>query len=187
MTPVWSRRYASQPEIQGYLASVAQHYRLRECTVFNTRVVSATWDEDTYKYTVLLEDMKVGTQQTWTATVVIDAGGQFWKPKYANIPGKETFNGAQWHTSEWRSDYDLEGKRVAMIGTGPSTAQVAPKIKDKVKELVLYQRSATYCVPRKDCKQPAWKQFIFAYVPFALLFYHLWWYLSVSYYSDGEA
>lgn len=175
----WSREYAQQPEIQSYYASVARHYRLNECSIFNTNVLSATWNEETLMYTVLVQNTETGVETTWTANVVVHAGGQFWQPKYAEIPGRENFKGTQWHTSEWRSDYDLKGKRVAMIGTGPSTAQVAPRIQPLVEKLILYQRSATYVVPRNDTPQPAWKQFLFKWFPPLLWGYHLWWYFSV--------
>ena len=147
--------------------------------MFNTTVISATWSEETLKYTVILENNSTGERSTWLANVVVDAGGQFWAPKYAAIPGAESFKGAVWHTSQWRDDYDLRGKRVAMIGTGPSTAQVAPRIQPLVKELVLYQRSATYCMPRHDALQPGWKKFLFKWFPPLLWAYHLWYYFSV--------
>ena len=143
-------------------------------------MVSATWNEETLMYTLFMENTKTGVQTTWTANVVVDAGGQFWRPKYANIPGKEDFQGTQWHTSQWRSDFDLRGKRVAMIGTGPSTAQVAPQIQPLVKELILYQRSATYVVPRNDNPQPEWRLFLFKWFPILLWAYHWWFYFSVS-------
>ena len=132
-------------------------------------------------YLVRVKNNKTDVETTWTANVIVDCGGQFWRPKYADIPGRENFKGTQWHTSQWRSDYDLTGKRVAMIGTGPSTAQVAPQIQPYVKELILYQRSATYVVPRNDHDQPTWRQTLFKWLPPLLWAYHLWWYLSVSY------
>lgn len=161
---------------------MAQQYKLRKSTVFNTRVVSATWNEDTLKYNALVQDKATGRESQWTANVVINAGGQFSRAKYANIPGRDNFKGEQWHTSQWHEGLDVKGKRVALIGTGPSTAQVAPEIQPLVKELTLYQRSATYCVPRNDLPQPAWKQTLFKWFPFCLYFYHIWWYLTVGYY-----
>jgi cation diffusion facilitator CzcD-associated flavoprotein CzcO len=180
LNPTWSREYASQPEIQKYYAAVAQHYRLRECSIFDTTVLSATWNANTLTYTVVVQNNTTGELSTWFANVVVDAGGQFWRPKYANIPGAEKFKGAVWHTSQWRDDYDLRGKRVAMIGTGPSTAQVAPRIQPLVKELILYQRSATYCMPRHDKQQPGWKRALFKWFPPFLWAYHLWYYFSIE-------
>jgi cation diffusion facilitator CzcD-associated flavoprotein CzcO len=115
--------------------------------------------------------------------VVVNAGGQFYKPKGWDIPGMETFEGTQWHTAEWRHDFDLTGKRVAIIGTGPSTGQVAPSIQPLVKQLYVYQRSATYVVPRGDGPIPAWKKRLLSWFPPLLWMYHLWWYWSVRFTS----
>lgn len=116
----------------------------------------------------------------WTANVVVNAGGQFYKPKGWSIPGIEEFKGTSWHTAEWRHDFDLTGKRVAIIGTGPSTGQVAPQIQPIVKELYVYQRSATHVVPRNDDPIPVWKRKLLALFPPLLWLYHFWWYWSVS-------
>ena len=79
----------------------------------------------------------------------------------------------------WNEKIDLAGKRVAIIGTGPSTGQVAPKIALLAKQLYVYQRSATYVVPRGDGPLPWWKLALFKWFRPALWFYHMWWYLSV--------
>jgi cation diffusion facilitator CzcD-associated flavoprotein CzcO len=144
------------------------------------KVISATWNIDTLMYDVLVENTKSGMKEEWSANIVVDAGGQFYRPKWAKIPGAEEFIGDQWHTAQWRDDIDLTGKRVAIIGTGPSTGQVAPMIAHKVKELTLYQRSATYVMPRKDMIQPGWRKTLFRWFPLALWFYNvsLWWNVS---------
>lgn len=131
-------------------------------------------------YDVLVVDTKSGIEEEWTANVVVDAGGQFYRPKWAEIPGAEEFKGIQWHTAQWRDDFDLTGKRVAIIGTGPSTGQVAPMIAHKVKELTLYQRSATYVMPRNDMTQAGWRRALFRWFPPALWFYNVWFWWTVS-------
>lgn len=129
---------------------------------------------------MVVMDKKTGKKSEWTANVVINAGGQFSRPKYANIPGAKDFKGEQWHTSDWHEGLDVKGKRVAIIGTGPSTAQVAPRIAPLTKELTIYQRSATYCMPRHDHPHPAWRINLFKWLPLTLYIYHLWWYFSVN-------
>jgi cation diffusion facilitator CzcD-associated flavoprotein CzcO len=142
-------------------------------------VIEAWWNEKTFLWEVLTEDCISKKESLWTANVVVNAGGQFYKPKKWDIPGMETFEGNEWHTAEWRHDFDLRGKRVAIIGTGPSTGQVAPSIQPLVKEPYVYQRSATCVVPRGDGPIPAWKKTLFSWFPPLLWMYHLWWYWSV--------
>lgn len=63
-----------------------------------------------------------------------------------------------------------------MIGTGPSTAQIAPQIQPIVKKLTLFQRSPTYIFPRRDTPIERWKIWLFTLFPPALLCYHLYLY-----------
>ncbi|KAF2494380.1 FAD/NAD(P)-binding domain-containing protein [Lophium mytilinum] len=178
LKPDWSKKYAPRHEIQQYYAEIAYYYHLEQSSVFNTKVIEARWNEDTLLWNVLTQHIPTGQQTLWTTNVLIHAGGQFSRPKWADIPGRKTFKGTEWHTAEWRDDFDLTGKRVAIIGTGPSTGQVAPAIVDKVKKLYIYQRSATYVVPRGDGPIPKWKQRLFNWFKPVLWLYHVWWYSS---------
>ncbi len=52
--------------------------------------------------------------------------------------------------ARWDHDYDLTGKRVAVIGTGASAIQFVPEIAKQVAHLDVYQRSAPYVIPKPD-------------------------------------
>ena len=60
----------------------------------------------------------------------------------------ETFEGPMFHTSMWRNDVDLTGKRVAIIGTGATSVQIVPEIAEKVAELYVFQRTAAWSPPK---------------------------------------
>jgi cation diffusion facilitator CzcD-associated flavoprotein CzcO len=60
-----------------------------------------------------------------------------------------------------------------MIGTGPSTAQIAPQIQPIVKHLTLFQRSPTYVLPRRDEPIPRSWILLFTWFPPVLWMYHL--------------
>src|SRR6267378_2953069 len=49
----WTERYASQPEILRYLEHVADRFDLRRDIALNTRVASATFDEDANRWAVI--------------------------------------------------------------------------------------------------------------------------------------
>ena len=42
------------------------------------------------------------------------------------MEGLETFKGEMFHSAKWNHDYDLTGKRIAVIGTGASAIQFVP-------------------------------------------------------------
>lgn len=48
-------------------------------------------------------------------------------PHYPEIPGIERFSGPSLHSATWRSDVDLAGKTVAVIGTGANCLKLMRK------------------------------------------------------------
>jgi cation diffusion facilitator CzcD-associated flavoprotein CzcO len=44
----------------------------------------------------------------------------------------------------------VQGKRVAVVGSGASAIQVIPAIASQVKQLTVFQRSPTFIFPRGD-------------------------------------
>jgi len=143
MNPDWSRRYAPQPEIKAYLERVVREQGVEPMFRFNSEVRSATWDDRGH----WVLDTASGEH---VADVLITACGQLSTPKYPHIDGLEVFEGPAFHTAKWRHDVDLTGKRVAVIGTGCSAAQVVPAIQPEVAVLDVYQRSPGWTMPRMD-------------------------------------
>jgi cation diffusion facilitator CzcD-associated flavoprotein CzcO len=143
MNPDWSRRYAPQPEIKAYLERVVREQGVEPMFRFNSEVRSATWDDRGH----WVLDTASGEH---VADVLITACGQLSTPKYPDIAGLEVFEGPAFHTAKWRHDVDLTGKRVAVIGTGCSAAQVVPAIQPEVAVLDVYQRSPGWTMPRMD-------------------------------------
>ncbi|PCD26089.1 hypothetical protein BFJ63_vAg15083 [Fusarium oxysporum f. sp. narcissi] len=180
LNPNWTNTFAGGSEIQKYYCALADRANLRKCTQFSTLVHEATWNEKTFKWEVLTENTTTKQKKLWLATVLFNNGGNFHRPKLAQIPGREDFKGEQWHSSEWRTDYDLSSKNVAIIGTGPSAAQIGPKIQPIVKKLYLYQRTPGHVFPRGEVMIPAWKKFIFSWFYPILWLYHVSWAVSAA-------
>ena len=84
------------------------------------------------------------------AEVLISAVGQLNRPKVPDIPGLGDFRGEQFHSARWNHDYDLTGKRVAVIGNAASAIQFIPQIAKQVEHLTVFQRSANWMIPRID-------------------------------------
>jgi cation diffusion facilitator CzcD-associated flavoprotein CzcO len=96
---------------------------------------------------------------------VISGSGGLSEPKLPEIDGIEDFTGEVFHTARWNHDYDLTGKRVAVIGTGASAIQIIPEIAQKVGHLDVYQRTAPWVIPRNDREYTAIERFAFRHVP----------------------
>jgi cation diffusion facilitator CzcD-associated flavoprotein CzcO len=141
----WSRRFAPQPEILDYLRHCAEKYDVRRHVRFNTEVTGAEFDEGAGVWEIALAD-----GSTHRAQVLVTATGQLSRPAYPRIPGIDSFAGELFHSARWNHDYDLTGKRVAVIGTGASAIQFVPAIVDQVRHLTLFQKDAPYVTAKPD-------------------------------------
>ena len=140
----WSHLFAKQPEILDYLEEVTAKFDLNKKIEFNNELVSAKWDES--KHIWNLETSK-GPYQ---AKTVIFTTGPITEPSMPKIKGIETFKGEMFHSARWNHGYDLTGKRIAVIGTGASAIQFVPQVQPLAKELLVFQRTAPWVLPKAD-------------------------------------
>lgn len=139
----WSEHFAGQPETLRYLNHVVDKFDLRRHMQFNCRVVSATFDEEGRYWTLHLDD---GRQLT--TRILLTAIGMLSAPTMPLIDGVDSFEGESFHTYTWPHEpVALEGKKVAVIGTGATGVQVIAELADKVAELTVFQRRPNWCAP----------------------------------------
>ena len=139
----WSERFASQPELLRYFDYVADRFDLRRDIEFDTRVVSAVFDDVTNLWTVGTD--KGGTVK---ATYCIMGTGLLSAPYSPPFPGVGDFRGEWYHSSRWpHEEVDLSGKRVGVIGTGSTGIQIVQTIAPEVEHLTVFQRTANYTTP----------------------------------------
>lgn len=155
LNPDWSTYHPKGHEVQSYLTGVADKYGVRNHVRFQTKVHSATWNETTAQWEVVLENLETGAKTTEPANAVIFAHGVLNRWSFPKIPGLDRFQGIKMHTAGWDPSVDLKGKRVAIIGTGASAAQLAPAIADTVSDLVIFQRSKHWVLnsPERNADQ----------------------------------
>src|SRR5579862_1492249 len=150
----WQEHFAPQPETERYLNHVVDRFDLRRHMRFETVVTSATYDEPSGTWTVVAGD---GSEVR--ARFLIPATGVLSVPYFPDVPGREDFRGASYHTGRWPSaPVDFAGKRVAVIGTGSSGVQLIPAIVGEVASLTVYQRSANWCTPLNNAPITAEEQ-----------------------------
>ena len=176
--PDWTSMYAPQQEIRDYLEDVADKYQLRPHIRFHTRAVSAEWDAEAGLWRCVGEGP--GGRQELTARFLVSGIGGLHIPAKPNLPGLESFDGAVFHSAYWNHDYDLEGKRVAVVGTGASAIQFVPEIAKQVEQLDLYQRTAPWVLPKLDRRIPRFERRLYRRFPFLQRTYRhgLYWFLE---------
>ncbi|NUL24440.1 flavin-containing monooxygenase [Streptomyces lunaelactis] len=142
--PDWPRTFSGQQHIRAYLEHVADTFRLRSHIRLNHEVLMMRWDRDKLRWEIET------SRGTLTADVVVSATGPLSDPKIPEIPGLADFPGKVFHSARWDHDYDLRGKRVAMIGTGASAIQIVPAIQPEAAHVTLFQRTPPWVLPRMD-------------------------------------
>ena len=139
----WSRSFAPQAEILAYIRACAERHQLRPHLRLGTRISGARLEDGLWQ--VRSEDGK-----TLRVKQLVFAAGALNRPSIPKLEGMDSFAGKSFHSARWDHDYDLRGKRVAVIGTGASAIQFVPRIAADVAQLHLFQRTPPWILPRPD-------------------------------------
>jgi cation diffusion facilitator CzcD-associated flavoprotein CzcO len=142
----WKELYSGQPENERYLNYVADKFDLRRHIRFNSRIVSAVFDEGENCWQVALADGHRARAQ-----FLITAVGLLSAHYIPDFEGIDSFKGTWCHTGRWpAAGMDLAGKRVGVIGTGATGVQLITEIAKEVGHLTVFQRTANYCAPLRN-------------------------------------
>ncbi|WP_433790600.1 flavin-containing monooxygenase [Actinoplanes sp. CA-252034] len=143
LNPDWSRRYPPHDEILAYLQRVADEQGITPLVRFGAEVASANWDGTRWRITLT-------GGETVDADVLIPAVGQLSRPAIPSLPGADTFTGVAVHTAHWTPDIPIDGRRIAVVGTGASAIQLVPAIAGRAAHITVFQRTAPWTVPKPD-------------------------------------
>jgi cation diffusion facilitator CzcD-associated flavoprotein CzcO len=149
------KRYAPQSELLAYTHHIINKFHLREHARTNQAVTMLTWDESQCVWNV-----EVASGERYVARFVIDTSGVLANPRTPYIEGAETFQGASFHTAQWNHDVSYAGKRVGVIGSGCSAAQVVPAIAGQVARLTVFMGRAQWIISRSDRTYGSLERFI---------------------------
>jgi cation diffusion facilitator CzcD-associated flavoprotein CzcO len=173
--PRWPKRYSKQEAILAYLEHCVDTYHVDDRIHLNAEVTNARWDEDEHTWQLEVSG------ETRVFDALVCACGQLSDPVTPRFPGADSFTGHSFHSAEWDHDYDLTGKRVAVVGTGASAIQFVPEIQPQVSELYLFQRSPAFIVPKPDRQYSGLRRGLFERVPAMLDAERLAWFLLCEY------
>ena len=167
----WTRYFCQREELLNYLKKVAAEYGIREHLRLNTQLTSSRWDESKRRWISTLKT-KDG-EENFESTVLVSAIGQLNDPSCARFKGDEEFRGLILHSALWFDDIKLDGKRVAVIGTGATSMQLVPSIADSVASVTVFQRTAQWARPVKGYSDPITEgaQWLLAHLPFYVQWY----------------
>jgi 4-hydroxyacetophenone monooxygenase len=167
----WTRYFCQREELLDYLKKVAAEYGIREHLRLNTQLTSSRWDESRQRW---VSTLKTGDgEETFESTVLVSAIGQLNDPSRAHFGDEEDFQGLILHSALWSDDIKLDGKRLAVIGTGATSMQLVPSIADRVASVTVFQRTAQWARPVQGYSDPITQgaQWLLAHLPFYVQWY----------------
>jgi 4-hydroxyacetophenone monooxygenase len=167
----WTRYFCQREELLDYLKKVATEYDIRKHLRLSTELTSSRWDESKRRW---ISSLKTENgEEIFESTILVSAIGQLNDPSRAHFKGEADFQGLILHSALWSEDIKLEGKHVAVIGTGATAMQLVPSIADRVASVTVYQRSAQWARPVKGYSDPitGGAQWLLAHLPFYVPWY----------------
>ena len=159
--PDWTRSFSSQPEIQAYLQRTAREHGVLPHLHTGVELLEARWDDAQRRWHLRTSRGEL------TAEVLVSGAGALSEPSIPDLEGLGDFAGTTFHSAAWRSDHDLAGERVAVIGTGASAVQFVPHVQRQAAHLTLFQRTAPWVLPRRDRPIPALERALYRRFPLA--------------------
>ena len=138
--PDWSHWLSSGAQIHNYIRTVVDHHGLREHIQLSVEVTRAEFVNGVWR-------VQDSTGTVREADFLITATGVLHHPVLPDIPGLDDFAGTKFHSARWNDTVSLADKRVAVIGTGSTGAQLVTALAGRVAHLDLFQRTPQWILP----------------------------------------
>ncbi|KAI7861778.1 hypothetical protein BDF14DRAFT_1864479 [Spinellus fusiger] len=177
LNPSWSKNFSGQAEILEYLYSLIKKHNLIPQAKLETEIIRTTWLEDIHKWKVEWRSM-VNEEQVDTGLYdyVFSCMGLLSTPY---VPKELSgFQGTVLHTARWDGSIDITNKRIAVVGSGSSAAQIIPQISKQASHLYNFQRTPAWVTQRNQFVYSDFVKKLFLYVPFFLYIYNLYHFFS---------
>lgn len=143
--PHWTRRFAAAPEIQAYVERQYDVQGLRPHLQLGHALTEARFDEAAARWRFTTDDGR-----RLDARFFVCSAGPLSQPRWPAIEGLESFAGTRLHSARWDDKVPLDGRRIGVIGTGSTAAQLVPPLAQRAGQLTVFQRTAHWVLPRID-------------------------------------
>jgi len=142
----WKNKYSDQADILDYANHVVDRFDLRKDIQFDTRIVSAIFDEDHNFWTITTD-----AGESVTARHFVLATGCLSTSNIPEFDGFGDYQGEAYHSGRWPQEpVDLTGKKVAIIGCGSTAIQAIPAVAEIAGHLYSFQRTPQFTIPQHN-------------------------------------
>lgn len=151
----FSKSFAPQGELLAYTNHIIDKFGLRKHARTRQAVRRIAFDDREFRW-----DVETESGERYRARFVIDTSGVLANPHIPGIEGADDFKGPIFHSGQWDHAVDYKAKRVGVIGSGCSAAQIVPAIAGEVSRLSLFMGKAQWILPRADRHYGAVERFV---------------------------
>ena len=155
----FDKTFPDRSEIMEYFHYVDKKLDLRRDMVFDTRVISATFNADTHRWAVTTD-----TGVTVHPRFLLLCIGWASTPVLPEYKGIDTFKGQCHHPARWpQQGVEFRNKRVGVIGTGASGVQISQAAAKEAAKLAVFLRTPPIAFPMRQHQwdekmQKKWKR-----------------------------
>jgi len=152
-----AKSIADGPAIRDYIKESAAEFGVDQHIQYERKVVAASWDSATARWTLTLEntgdlDGSTAEPETLTCNFIYSCTGYYrydqgFTPDFADA---DQFKGQIVHPQLWPQDLDYSGKRVIVIGSGATAITLVPSLAKTAGHVTMLQRSPTYVLSSPD-------------------------------------
>jgi dimethylaniline monooxygenase (N-oxide forming) len=141
--------WPSGQQVQEYMASYADHFKLNPLISMNTKVESATFDESANQWAITTSGSESGTKHY---DYLVVCNGIFSDPAIPDWPGAHDFTAAGGqilHTSDFHDLNMAKDKNVVVVGFGKSSCDVAAATVGTSASTTIVARKIIWKIPKK--------------------------------------
>ncbi|MEU5841038.1 NAD(P)/FAD-dependent oxidoreductase [Rhodococcus sp. NPDC047139] len=143
---------ADGADILQYIRDTASEFGIDRRIRFGHRVIDVSWSSEQASWTVRVSTPN-GLAEFGCSFLYVCGGYYSYESGYLpDIPGLRDFAGMVVHPQFWPDDFDCEGKKVVVIGSGATAVTLVPALAEKAEHVTMLQRSPSYVMslPERD-------------------------------------
>ncbi|PIE10977.1 MAG: FAD-containing monooxygenase EthA [Rhodobacterales bacterium] len=142
-----STAIAEGAEIKSYIRRTAEESKITDHILFGHRATRAAWDSDRALWTLSVTTPD-GPKEMSCRFLVMCTGYYDYAAGHApHWPGMDEFAGTILHPQFWPDGLDVDGKRIAVIGSGATAVTMVPALADLGAQVTMVQRSPSDIAP----------------------------------------
>jgi cation diffusion facilitator CzcD-associated flavoprotein CzcO len=141
--PEWDSLMARGADIRAYFERVAHEFGILPSIRFNEEVIKLHYTDGAW-------DLVTASGLKQRFDIVIAATGVLHHPNIPHFEGIESFHGSVFHSARWDHQVELDGRRIGVIGTGSTAAQLTSALVPRASRFCLFQRTAQWVLPREN-------------------------------------